>query len=407
MRTAADFRWQPAIWPALAREIAARAAIALDNALLYEREREVSHSLQLGLLGGDAAEFDGVVIAAAYRPGTATLEVGGDWYDAFRLPSGSLALVVGDVVGHGLEAAVAMGQLRGALSALAQTACAVAASSSSSTPSSRPSLRPRRRRSPTSSSTQPLAGSIRVRGASTAARRVAGRTHAIPVGRAVPRRSARRSATLASRQSTCSRTARRSCSTRTAWSSDARRASTSGSRVSRRRASCTTAGAPDARRRHLRSPARRPSAGRRRLRPDASSASAVSTLPPCVRRLARRSWPGFGTRLRSWLDGSRVVDDESAAKHRAGRLGGGGERRRARLRVRRRRHRHRLRPARRATTASTSRCATKAPGATATASQTAAAASRSSGDRRRVLDRPRGRRYRRPHEPAGKDGVSA
>ena len=121
LRTAADADWRPAIGPELAREIAARFSIALDNALLYEREREVSHSLQLGLLGGAIPSFDGVVVAAAYRPGTAALEVGGDWYDAFRLPSGALGLVVGDVVGHGLEAAVAMGQLRGALSALAQT----------------------------------------------------------------------------------------------------------------------------------------------------------------------------------------------------------------------------------------------------------------------------------------------
>ena len=62
------------------------------------------------------------MITAAYRAGTEALEVGGDWYDAFRLPSGAIGLVVGDVVGHGLEAAVAMGQLRGAVSALAQSA---------------------------------------------------------------------------------------------------------------------------------------------------------------------------------------------------------------------------------------------------------------------------------------------
>jgi serine/threonine-protein kinase RsbW len=121
LRAAADAHWVPAIDAGLARELAARAAIALDNARLYERERDVSHALQLGLLGGGPPTFDRVVVAAAYRPGTAALEVGGDWYDAFRLPSGSLAFVVGDVVGHGLEAAVAMGQLRGAVSALAQT----------------------------------------------------------------------------------------------------------------------------------------------------------------------------------------------------------------------------------------------------------------------------------------------
>ena len=122
IRSAAGADWRPVIPPALAREIAGRAAIALDNALLYERERDVSHTLQLGLLGGEVPSFEGVVVAAAYRPGTAALEVGGDWYDAFPLESGAIALVVGDVVGHGLEAAVAMGQLRGAVSALAQTA---------------------------------------------------------------------------------------------------------------------------------------------------------------------------------------------------------------------------------------------------------------------------------------------
>lgn len=120
MATGPDRR--PVIEPAFAREIASRGALAIDNALLYEREREVSHTLQLGLLGAGLPSFDGVVVSAAYRPGTATLEVGGDWYDAFRLESGELALVVGDVVGHGLEAAVAMGQLRGAVSALAQAA---------------------------------------------------------------------------------------------------------------------------------------------------------------------------------------------------------------------------------------------------------------------------------------------
>jgi serine/threonine-protein kinase RsbW len=122
LRAAADSDWQPAIGIELAREIASRAGVALDNALLYERERDVSHQLQLGLLGGALPAFGGVVVTAAYRAGTAALEVGGDWYDAFRLPSGSIALVVGDVVGHGLEAAVAMGQLRGAVGALAQAA---------------------------------------------------------------------------------------------------------------------------------------------------------------------------------------------------------------------------------------------------------------------------------------------
>ena len=92
---------------------------AESAARLYERERDVSHTLQMGLLGGELQPVPGTVIATAYRPGTASLEVGGDWYDAFPLRDGRLALVVGDVVGHGLDAAVAMGQLRGAVRALA------------------------------------------------------------------------------------------------------------------------------------------------------------------------------------------------------------------------------------------------------------------------------------------------
>ena len=102
------------------RQVASRAALALDNALLYEQERAVSHQLQLGLLGEGLTQAEGAVLGAVYRPAAEALEVGGDWYDAFRLPSGRLALVVGDVVGHGLGAAVAMGQLRGAVRALAQ-----------------------------------------------------------------------------------------------------------------------------------------------------------------------------------------------------------------------------------------------------------------------------------------------
>jgi serine/threonine-protein kinase RsbW len=101
------------------RDVAERAAIAIDNALLYERERDVSHSLQLGLLGDPPASAGSIDLATAYLPGAATLEVGGDWYDTFALPGGMTAFVVGDVVGHGLEAAVAMGQLRGAVRALA------------------------------------------------------------------------------------------------------------------------------------------------------------------------------------------------------------------------------------------------------------------------------------------------
>lgn len=105
----------------LIQRVATRAALAFDNALLYEQERDVSHSLQMGLLGKDLSPARNAVIATAYRPGSAALEVGGDWYDAFTLADDRLAILVGDVVGHGLEAAVAMGQLRGAVRALAPT----------------------------------------------------------------------------------------------------------------------------------------------------------------------------------------------------------------------------------------------------------------------------------------------
>ena len=100
------------------RDIASRAATAIDNTAQYEREREVSHALQVGLLG-EPTTSRGEQMATAYLPGAAMLEVGGDWHDTFELPSGSIAFVVGDVVGHGLDAAMAMGQLRGAVRALA------------------------------------------------------------------------------------------------------------------------------------------------------------------------------------------------------------------------------------------------------------------------------------------------
>ena len=101
------------------RELADHVALAVDNARLYEREQNASRTLQLGLLGGELPQPPGTSLVAAYRPGTVTNEVGGDWYDAFTLDNGKLAILVGDVVGHDLEAAVAMGQLRGAVRALA------------------------------------------------------------------------------------------------------------------------------------------------------------------------------------------------------------------------------------------------------------------------------------------------
>ena len=83
-------------------------------------EREIAIGLQRALLPRTLIVPAGVSIAARYEAASTTLEVGGDWYDVFSLADGRIALTVGDVVGHGLAAAAAMGQLRTALAALAR-----------------------------------------------------------------------------------------------------------------------------------------------------------------------------------------------------------------------------------------------------------------------------------------------
>ncbi|WP_298460520.1 SpoIIE family protein phosphatase [uncultured Cellulomonas sp.] len=83
------------------------------------RERGVAESLQRSLLPDRLPHVPGVDLAARYQPGAVGTEVGGDWYDVVPLPSGEVGLVMGDVVGHDLEAAASMGQLRNALRACA------------------------------------------------------------------------------------------------------------------------------------------------------------------------------------------------------------------------------------------------------------------------------------------------
>ena len=100
-------------------EVAAVGALALENARRYEQEREVAYTLQRSLLSGDLPRRQGLGIAHHYRPAIENLEVGGDWYDAFELGEDRIGIVVGDVVGRGLPAATAMGQLRSAIRALA------------------------------------------------------------------------------------------------------------------------------------------------------------------------------------------------------------------------------------------------------------------------------------------------
>jgi phosphoserine phosphatase RsbU/P len=85
------------------------------------REREIARQLQGSMLAGELPVSAEVEVAASYQPADSTLEVGGDWYDAFWLSRHRVGLVVGDVVGRGIEAAATMGQLRSATRALAST----------------------------------------------------------------------------------------------------------------------------------------------------------------------------------------------------------------------------------------------------------------------------------------------
>ncbi len=100
-----------------AAEIGARLAAALGNAARFEHERDVAATLQRVMLPDRLPSSDGLRLSAAYLAATQGLSVGGDWYDALRLPDGRIALVVGDVAGHGLDAAAEMGALRTAVRA--------------------------------------------------------------------------------------------------------------------------------------------------------------------------------------------------------------------------------------------------------------------------------------------------
>ncbi|GAA2931482.1 SpoIIE family protein phosphatase [Streptomyces thioluteus] len=104
---------------AVAVELASRAAVCIDNARLYRREHERALILQRSLLPPVDPEAAGLEIACRYLPGNAATEVGGDWFDVIELPGHRTALVVGDVMGRGLRAAVAMGELRTAVRTLA------------------------------------------------------------------------------------------------------------------------------------------------------------------------------------------------------------------------------------------------------------------------------------------------
>jgi anti-sigma regulatory factor (Ser/Thr protein kinase) len=92
---------------------------ALERALLFDQQRGVADALQRAVLPPELPQLPGWGLDAQFVPATSGLEVGGDWYDAFWLPSGRLALAVGDAAGHGLAAARVMSAVRNALRAFA------------------------------------------------------------------------------------------------------------------------------------------------------------------------------------------------------------------------------------------------------------------------------------------------
>ncbi|MFJ6350955.1 SpoIIE family protein phosphatase [Streptomyces sp. NPDC092046] len=103
----------------LLREIAARAALALDNARRFTREHRAAVGLQRSMLPPTQNETPGASTSAVYLPAGTATGVGGDWFDVIPLSSARVALVVGDVVGHGLAATATMGRLRTAVRTLA------------------------------------------------------------------------------------------------------------------------------------------------------------------------------------------------------------------------------------------------------------------------------------------------
>jgi len=102
----------------LARDLSRRAALAMDNVRLYQQEHTVAETLQRSLLP-ELPVIPGVTAGAHYLSASSAADVGGDFYDLLHLPDGAVGLAIGDVVGHDVTAAAAMGHLRGLLRACA------------------------------------------------------------------------------------------------------------------------------------------------------------------------------------------------------------------------------------------------------------------------------------------------
>ncbi|CAL9667804.1 SpoIIE family protein phosphatase [Streptomyces sp. enrichment culture] len=103
---------------ALVDDLVHSLALGVDNARLYEASRSIAERLQRSLLPG-LPRVDNLRLAARYAASSTTAQVGGDWYDSFVLPDGNTAVVIGDVTGHNLDAAIAMSQLRSMLRGIA------------------------------------------------------------------------------------------------------------------------------------------------------------------------------------------------------------------------------------------------------------------------------------------------
>ncbi|GLW28800.1 SpoIIE family protein phosphatase [Actinoplanes regularis] len=103
--------------PVLLTQLARLVGLRLAGARLYETEHRIARTLQHSLLPQSLPRIPGAVVASRYVAGSSEARVGGDWYDVIAVPDGPLYLVIGDVVGKGVQAAAAMGQLRNALRA--------------------------------------------------------------------------------------------------------------------------------------------------------------------------------------------------------------------------------------------------------------------------------------------------
>lgn len=104
----------------LAGELVARAAVCIDNARHYHREHDTAVILQRSMLPQHITPPAGIEVAHRYLPASDVNEVGGDWYDVIPLTGGSAALAIGDVMGHGIQAAAVMGRLSASVRALAR-----------------------------------------------------------------------------------------------------------------------------------------------------------------------------------------------------------------------------------------------------------------------------------------------